>query len=76
MIDCIRGAYGDTGKVDLPLIDGAPSPDMPDTLCRLLELRGNDGRDVNGGGLAWSAVVLRFKNEFASCNVEGGVVDR
>lgn len=30
----IRGAYGETGNVDLPLTTGEPRPVMPDTLCR------------------------------------------
>jgi hypothetical protein len=43
------GAYGDTGRVCLPLIEGAPRPDIPETLLRL-ELDDSGGRV---GTLSW-----------------------
>jgi hypothetical protein len=35
-IDIIRGAYGDVGSPDWPLVEGDPSPVMPETLYLLL----------------------------------------
>jgi hypothetical protein len=46
----MRGAYGDSGMLDLPLRDGEPKPDMPETLYLLpLEAGGRMVRD----GLLW-----------------------
>jgi hypothetical protein len=40
---CTFGAYGDTGKFCLPVEAGAPKPDMPETLYRLVLVTGARG---------------------------------
>jgi len=67
-MDSIRGAYGDGGIFDF--CDGDPKPDMPDTLCRLLdevEIVGRAGG--NGGGLL--ARFWRLGEELEVANVGG-----
>lgn len=48
VIDKIRGAYGDAGSVDVEA--GDPRPDMPDTLCLLVDLEETTGRTGGRGG--------------------------
>jgi hypothetical protein len=52
-IDKIRGAKVEAGRVDLPVGEGEPSPDMPGTLWTLyllLEFVLTDGRIGGTGG--------------------------
>lgn len=68
-MDNIRGAYGDVGRDDF--WDGDPSPDIPDTLYRLLEDVEIVGRAGGGGGRF--PKVWRLDAEFELVSA-GGVV--
>lgn len=74
MIDRIRGAYGEVGRVDFG--EGDPKPDMPDTLYRLLEDVETVGRMFGRGGGVLNCCCWRFpaEGDLDSKDDAGGVV--
>lgn len=62
----IRGAYCEVGRDEL----GAPRPDMPETLCRLLTEEGTAGRE----GRTEPFMDFRLEAELESESA-GGVVE-
>lgn len=75
MIDRIRGAYGEVGRVDFG--EGDPKPDMPDTLYRLLEDVETVGRTFgSGGGVPNCCCCCRFpaEGDLVRKDDAGGVV--
>ena len=73
----IRGANGDTGSAEGKLVEGDPSPDIPDTLRLLDELLPVEiwGLAGNGVGSSWPELPLAgvVVEELEDWRADGGV---